>query len=662
MQGANLETGQEAIDIQIQGPEAKPVRGLNATIDYNGNQVLDSDLERILSTILEEADQYRKRFVPEWLKGYQQYNGEIKEDGKLPWQSRINIPKPKQAVDLSAARIMESIFSNEDFFDILPFVQGDDTKTDTAKKMIKWQLGKSDYYEAIQTSVKDALISGFGPMKVMYEQTSRPITTVDRDAEGKLQFKEVTEYKNRLRLDAIMPTDFWLDPTGRNRWVIQKVRRSLSDIWTLAKDQIDPTTQMVVAPAVYDYEKVKDLRAGNVDPERDAQNALIKRESPIMNAERGIDVYEFWGDIHDPATGVLLFRNVVATFVNKKTLIRRPQSNPLRHGNSPFVIFHPVLAPHQVYGYGMLTSGFALHDALNRAWNIVMDKMLLQVPTVQAYPSSMRNPNDLGQDNAKFYPGKMWEGKDPEKAIFVPVDGFQPPSDQDFVIVDKLGGFHDQSTGVNEFATGTPQTNNRKTKEEVQQRSSATEQVFNDAARQIEKSGLTPLIKQIYYLTVQFETNFNDPKLLRMFGEQQRPIVQELAEMTPEERWQAMYLDAEFRVTGVSLAITRNDRIQRMMNWKQITSQDPAMNAITNRREEMRFWLQVFDLPQQMILDPDGVVLQAEETMLINQILGPASGEGGMGQNANNAAKAGTAKADSALAEENAAPKSKEQQ
>lgn len=669
MQEADLTKTQEAIDTTVQGPPATAIRGLNATIDFNGTPVQDSDLERIFATILEEADQYRRRFVPEWLKAYRQYNGEIQEDGKLPWQSRLNIPKPKQAVDLSTARVMDAIFSNEDFFDILPGNRNDDTKTDVAKRMIKWQLFKSECHDPMQTSIKDAFICGFGPMKVSYENTIRPVTTVDMNPEtGQLEFQGTEERKSKLRLDSVIPTDFWVDPSGRNRFVIHLVRRAVSDLWNLAEDQIDPLTGAVSIPAVYDRDKVREVKPGAVASERDAQNSSIKRDTPFMQGERGVDVYEYWGDIYDPATGAVLFKNVVATFVNKKTMIRRPQNNPYRHGNAPFVVFHPTLAPHQLYGYGLLQAGSLIHDALNRGFNIIMDKMLLQVPTVQAYPSSLRNPNDLGQDNQKFYPGKTWLGKDPEKPIFIPVDGFPPPSNEDFVTTDKLTSYYDQSTGVNEFATGTPQTDNRKTKEEVQVRSSATQQVFNDAAQQIEKSGLSPLIKMMYYLMVQFEVNYGDPNLLKMFPEEQQPVIMQLATMSPEQRWQAMYLDAEFRVTGVSLAITRNDRIQRMMNFQQVMSADPAMNAIVNRRAVVSYWMKAFDMPSNLILDPEMVAVQAEETQLLMQILGPEMGQkqqGGSaasGQNSNNASKAGGAEAEEAMASESAPPKSKEQQ
>jgi hypothetical protein len=662
--GADLFTEQEAVDTTIQGPQAVPVRGLAATIDFQGIPVQDSDLERIFATIFEDADRYRRRFVPEWLKAYQQYNGDVVEAGKLPWQSKLNIPKPKQAVDLSTARVMDSIVSNEDFFDILPYVQMDDSKTDTAKKMIKWQLAKSEFRQPVQTSVKDAFICGFGPMKVVYEESVRTVTTVDVDpATGMMGFQPTEERKNRLRMDPIIPTDLWLDPSGRNRFVIHRTRRSISDLWTLADDQIDPLTGQVSVPAVYDREKVKDVKPGSGDTERDAQDSIVKRDTPFMSEQRGVDVYEYWGDLYDPSNGAVLFKNIVATFVNKRVVIRRPQSNPFRHGNAPFVIFHPTLAPHQLYGYGLLTAGSLIQDSLVRGFNIIMDKMMLQVPTVQAYPSSLRNPSELGQDNEKFYPGRTWLGKDPEKPIFVPVDGFQPPSQEDFMVVDKLSSYYDQSTGVNEFATGTPQTDNRKTKEEVQSRVGATQQVFNDAAQQIEQSGLSPLIKMMYYLMVQFEQDYGDPNLLRMFGEQQQPIIQQLATLSPEQRWQAMYLDAEFRVTGVSLAITRNDRIQRMMQFKQVVSADQGMNAILNRREELRWWMKVFDIPQQLLLDPNMVAVQAEETMLLQQILGPQMGgmQGSGGENATNAAREGGAGGEQALDQANANENSKAQ-
>ncbi len=95
MQEADLDKSQEAVDVEIQGPDAVPVRGLQATIDTPGVPLQDNDVERLFGAIFDQADRYRKRFEPKWLKGYTQYNGTVDESGKLPWQSRVHIPKPK---------------------------------------------------------------------------------------------------------------------------------------------------------------------------------------------------------------------------------------------------------------------------------------------------------------------------------------------------------------------------------------------------------------------------------------------------------------------------------------------------------------------------------------------------------------------------------------
>lgn len=652
----------EARDSTLSGPDATAERGLSATLDNPGTPVSDADLERIFGTILEDADRYRRKFAGEWLALYNQYNGVMDDASKAEWQSRIHIPKAKQAVDLSTARVMDSLFSNEDFFDIFPYVKSDDIKVDTAKKMIKWQLWKSSYREPLKTAIKDGFICGMGPLKVSFEQDSKPVTTVNADPmTGQMQFGTTLEARKRLRLDPIIPTDFWLDPSGRNRYVIHRVKRSISDLWALCEDLADPLTGEVIRPAVYDADVVRQLKSGAIDPEREVQSALIRRDTPYLSQDSGVDVYEFWGDIHDPRNGAVLYRNVFATFVNKSKVIRKPQSNPYRHGLSPFIVFSPQLSPHQIYGFGLLGPGSMLQSALDKGWNVVADKQMFQVPMVVVYPSKLKDPNQLGSDRAKFVPGMMWEGKDPEAPPFSPVEGFQPPSQEDFVYLDRIAAMYDQSTGVNEFATGTPQTDNRKTKEEVQFRSQATQQVFNDSATHIEETALSPLIKMIYYLMVQFESEYTDDNLLRQFGTEQQQVIMGLKMMPPEQRWQYMYLDAEFRVTGVSLAITRQDRISRLANFKQMIGNDPMLNMLMDKPEELRTWLKNFDLSPNMVLPYADAVLQAMQQAQIGQIMGPLMQQGQPGQNQNNSQQAGAADARGAAQQETAGPKAQEQ-
>ena len=160
--------------------------------------------------------------------------------------------------------------------------------------MIRWQLQKSKYRQPLQTSIKDAFICGFGPMKITYELGQRPVTVTDTDPmTGILGFQTRMEQRNKLRMDPIIPTDFWLDPTGRNRFVIHRTKRDISALWALAEDQTDPLTGQVISAAVYDKDQLRKVKPGATDPKRENQDALIRNDTPFINMDRGVDVYEF---------------------------------------------------------------------------------------------------------------------------------------------------------------------------------------------------------------------------------------------------------------------------------------------------------------------------------------------------------------------------------
>lgn len=96
-------------DVGIGGEEAKPLYGIGATFQGDGDKgrLTPEYLAKIFQTHFEQADTYRRRFVPEWLKAFQQYYGDLEDRGRAPWQNNINVPLPKQAVDQAAARIVK---------------------------------------------------------------------------------------------------------------------------------------------------------------------------------------------------------------------------------------------------------------------------------------------------------------------------------------------------------------------------------------------------------------------------------------------------------------------------------------------------------------------------------------------------------------------------
>ncbi len=646
---------QQSDDTIVASEEAKPQYGLDAKFNFDGRKdALDkAAITRIFQTRFQVADNYRLRFIPEWQTAYLQYHGDLRDRGKAEWQSNINIPMPYQAVNAAKSRIVDAIFQNQDFFGIEPYTRGQDSKVAIAKNMVKWQLDKARAREAVETSVADALICGCGPMKVFFEtrieQKSSIVPSmvqIDPDelswsqklfARGpqyrtELNFEDQNFVSNHLRLDSLIPTDFWLDPSGRGEFIIQRIKKPLSDIWALARDQKDDSGQIVI-PAVYDPIEVAKITIGAKEAQYETQAAVIRRDTPHLTEDEDVELYEFWGDLRDPATGVVLFKNVFFTLAQKQFLIRAPQKNPYRHRKYPFIMFTCEKQPHQIYSYGILRQGAQIQEVINQQVNVVNDRQRLSVPMIEIDPKACRNPDQLMGSNVSVKPGKGFlkaNGAGADKPIFTPVRMCDPLNEFDLAWIDRLIGYSQMGSGVTEFATGQTMTNNRKTKEEIQVRSQAVQQTFNSAASHIESDALGPMLKMIYMLALQYESNYSDENLLKMFADdpQSQQMLSEVKGMTTEERWEALYLDGEFKVTGISLSITRQDRLNRMMGFLKVISANPQLAVLMDNVEFLRGLLQNFDLDPKTIVPQALQIAQQVQQASIQQMLNPQPQQG----------------------------------
>ncbi len=650
-----------AIDISIASVPAVAERGLNATLMYDGDKenLSDSVLASKFGAIFDEADNYRARFLPEWQKAYLQYNGDIGYTGRAEWQSIVNIPLPYQAVQTSRSRIVDSLFSNDDFFDILPYLKVDDAKTALAKNVIKWQLWKAEGRHKIGAAVDDALICGNGYAKVFFDRQMEERTVVEREVvplspddagwttPGQDAYQNVASFKNRnyvtnrLRIDVPIPTDVWKDPTGRGEYIIHRSRARVSDLWNLCEDQKDASGNVVKAK-VYDRDVMRLVTTGPTDPQRDAEASVIRRDTPITLTSPMADVYEFWGNFRDPANGALLYPNCVITFINKTFVIRRPETNPYRHRMLPFVLFTSANQPHQVYPYGILKQGLLIHDAINRHTNVTLDKQMLNAPMAEADPQACRNPEQLMGSAPAMKPGKILLRKSADKQILYPVEGFSAPTQEDFAIVDRLKGEYASAVGSNEFVSaGVAGTPERKTKEEVQQKTQAGQQVFNAVATHIEQSAISPLLKMIYFLAVQYEQNFSDQTLAKMVGEdaEAQQFLAQVSQMDDASRWEAMYLDAEFRCTGISLAISRQDKLNRLTTLNKIAAANPYVGIFIDNPVQMRLFLQLLDLPKDVMVSNWQQMMGMVQNAQIQQMMQPQqtpSAQGTPGSNQHN--------------------------
>lgn len=643
----------DASDTPIQSQDVKADYGRFATLNNPG--VVPTEPRAIvamLQTLLEDCERYRQPYEEEWMRLFSQYHGSTSTDGKAPWQSKVHVALSKRDVDTLASKIVSIVFSEEDWFDILPSSRSRDYLKDIAMNTIQWQLHRGRFREPVETSIKDALICGNGPMKVTYEKTLKaqvssqfqagpPITTggVTSFMPGKFRMVRSLKPVSGLQMRPVMPTDFWLDPSAQNRFVIHRSKRHLSDLWKLTKPQIDPATGVEVMPAIYDPDEVAKIRPGSRDRKLDQFASVIRRERYLAYEDMTVDVYEIWGDIPDPSTGVVLWPNCFATFVDKQWLLRPPQENPWWHQRIPFIDFRSMLNPHQLYGYGFLMQGSALQEEIDRMTQLLVDKAHLSVPMVEADTSAARNSEDFGGSHMKIDPARIFQRKT-DRIIFTPVQITQGPTPGDMQLVEFLERCYEMTTSVNEFTTGQNQTTTRKTKAEVEIKASASQSQFSDIGQYMEEHSLSPFIQMIWELTIQFETALSSPKLMEMFEDNPPAgqLMMAFSQMPPEERWAKMSLDAEFRVDGVTRSVTRQQRLDRLVNFLKLAAGDPSgmMMKLVDLRTVLQEAMQDLQMPTNTVLPEANAILQQAEQavlqMLQQQIAGPPPGEAPPGQ------------------------------
>jgi hypothetical protein len=642
----------DATDTPIQSKDVTAEYGRFATLNNPGIPPTEPRQQVAMFTqLLEDCERYRQPYELEWMRLFSQYHGSTETEGKAAWQSKVHVALSKRDVDTLASKIVSIVFSEEGWFDILPSSRAQDYLKDIAMKTIQQKLHVGRYREPVETSIKDALICGNGPMKVTQEKmlkaqmipdyqagppTYGPDGQVNGFSKGKYRMKRGMKEVSSLQMRPVIPTDFWLDPSGQNRFVFHRSKRHLSDLWKLTKPQIDPATGVEIMPAIYNADEVAKIRPGSRDRKLDQFASVIRRERYLAYEDMTVDVYEIWGDIPDPSTGVTLWPNCFATFVDKQWLLRPPQENPWWHQRIPFIDFRSMLNPHQLYGYGFLMQGSPLQAEIDRVTQLVVDKVSLSVGMVEADTSAARNSEDFGGSHLKVDPARIFTRKG-ERQIFTPVKLTEGPTPADMQVLEMLQRFYEMTTSVNEFTTGQNQTTTRKTKAEVEIKASASQSQFSDIGQYMEEHSLSPFIQMIWELSIQFDGGNLNPKLLDMFSDspQAQQLLIAFSQMPAEERWAKMNLEAEFRVDGITRSVTRQQRLDRLVNLIKLFSGDPVMGAIIDKRVIAQEVMDDLQMPRTIIMDDaDAILQQAMAATLQNiemQLSGqaPPPGQGG---------------------------------
>lgn len=292
------------------------------------------------------------------------------------------------------------------------------------------------------------------------------------------------------------------------------------------------------------------------DEQTGYRSKKTNQRNPYRNA---ILIQEFWGTLLDE-DGDVAMRNCTFTVANG-VVIRAVRENPYRRLRWPWLDFSPI--PHTIndHGYGIYESSLSVWKFENNLLNLYIDNENWRINNMfELDLSQLHDPNDL-----EAYPMKFWlKKRGSDKPAVTPIlKGESNIADVQFMM-----GLAQQNwengTFLNEMAKGEVGSKRDKTATEISLKLQQSMGVFDTIGRDVER-GIEQLIWAIKEVLITYHDVFDRPGFNEIFGDD--PVYQTLMQagvLHPEERINALDLDCQVRVRGVSRLFRQSDELNRM--------------------------------------------------------------------------------------------------
>lgn len=516
--------------------------------------------------IFKRARDARKKAEERWRRATSAYLNQYDFGYKSPNQARAYVPRITKNVDVLAYYLRHALVESRQFFRVyaLSAKLEELAAAHAVEELISYLLDINDITNKFLQLVKQGLLYGIVAMKVYVRP--RMITQLTVDDEGKVKAVEREMYQ--LVLEGVSPFEIWLDPSGRDKFIIQLTRVDKSDLYDLArlgvlnKDAVD--------------ELIERGRVTRETLEGSKTTAEHPRERPVYI------LAEYWGDFWDE-DGNLLHRNCWMIFggipgpdgaiPEDYVLMRGPLPNPYWHQKPPIIISPFTPQPTKaIYPMSLVDFFTDMQREYTRIFNAMIDGAIFDAMNVfEVNEAMVENPKDLED----IWPGKIIRKRMGEGQVITTVQLGKMPTNAAFV-VQLMERFMQEGFGVTETVMGYLASRGRPTATEVVTARSHAFSQIEELARIVENSFLEPLLERVFQLAMQVLPDIADDEMLAALGDASDTL-RRLITLPPESREAIARGGYRFRVHGLSMTMTKAQELAKINDFLQIVSANPIM-------------------------------------------------------------------------------------
>lgn len=481
-------------------------------------QVANATTEEVVQQVLErrnESEKARKHLEIKWRYFEDLYHLRSRNQEKEEWQANTIVPVLFNKVKTARSLYQSALMAMPEFFTLTG--EGDHYQNQVARELRNWidiSQDIANFKPAFLDAIEEATLLGNSAVKITMEpyMSYRP-----RIQMVPMYPPEQMQQMQQMGKQAMRPQ---VAAGPEKRW---KVCAEYVPLWHLYPDPYAKNfhDSWVVEEYEIDHDKLQEMiQTGLYHPMPDLGDGVRLQRSEFLSRWQRYELTEtrtsnrkrhlitkYTGNITD-VEGNMIAKNWVVDVVDEK-LVARAGPNPRWHGQNGYCWINPMPFPGRVWGRSQMESAAEMQEEQTYLFNLVLDDAKYSVMSAFLLDDTkVLEPTDY----ESIEPGKVYRGMDD----FIKKLDFKSNLAQVWPVL----GFMDQqvakTTMVSESIDGSPTSRGRPSAFEIDNKSQAGLQHFQNLARGIEEGPMRMGLELIRDLLLQFGDDSGDPRISKV--------------------------------------------------------------------------------------------------------------------------------------------------
>ena len=462
---------------------------------------------------------------------------------KEDWQAKITTNEPFQTVTQAKMLVRKAVVDKPEWFDVSTQLTDDlDAQAKAAfwEDSLRWWLRRAKFHQLFPDMNEMSFAIGISmAMKALW--------TVQPDGTEGLKLMLIEPWKIRRDVDA-----YSRDPQ--------------SGLYCIHQDWVDYHTLLEGEKNGY-YQNVRDCLHDRADEGTWNRQKERKKRGLVDHSNKfrpQIFVREFWGGVLDH-NGEMVYPKVRLTIANRM-VISRPK--PVKFPRIKWPIHQFSALPHlrNFHGYSLIEGMLKMWKFRCNLLSMCADKLSFVLNGGYEVDSSkLINPADK-----ELYPGCTKDMKGGQRDAYRLI-----PTDKDFLpVVDGLmnltGNLFQNGVFVTELLKGENGTRNDITLGEVEIKTQQAMGVFEGIGHDVEYGG-EQAIEMVQDVLTTYWDPMDNPSYMQVLGQKHAPLLGMIAMLSPEQRIEAVKMETDIQIQGVSIVFKKSALIDRLVNMSKLT-------------------------------------------------------------------------------------------